>query len=70
MSDHSEWVTATFTKARQLGVIIPDPVWDQLDALIRGKLSARPIPPIELAKVATQLMEAMVPEPPETKEPR
>ena len=70
MSSDVDWITAAITKARQQDTEAPELVWIQVEALLRGKLSERPIPPMELASCAMQLIEAMVPAPPKVKEPK
>jgi hypothetical protein len=64
MPSDIDWITAAMAKARELNCNVPEPVWTQLEALLQGKLSERPIPPVELASHAMQLIEAMVPAPP------
>jgi hypothetical protein len=69
MSNDSDWITAAVAKTRQKGPAVPDCVWSQLEAVLRGKFSARPIPAVELASLAMQLIEGMDVAPPRVKEP-
>ena len=69
MSNDADWITAAITKAQQMGATAPDAVWNQLEALLNGKFSERPIPAGELASVAMQLIEGMAPPPRNVKEP-
>lgn len=59
MPDDTDWVTASINKARQQNTDVPDVIWTELEALLRGRLSQRPIPAGELAGVAMQLIEKM-----------
>jgi hypothetical protein len=68
MPDDVHWITAAISKAREQSPEIPESVWTQIEALLKGKISQRPIPPVELASVAMQLIEGMVPPPPEIEE--
>ncbi len=63
MSVNSDWITAAVAKARLKVTTAPDGVWPQVEALLRGSFSERPIPAMQLEKVARQLIEAMVPPP-------
>jgi len=68
MSNDVHWITAAISKARQQNTEVPESVWTQIEALLRGKISQRPIPAVELASVARQLIEDMVPAPPKLEE--
>src|ERR1700680_355489 len=68
MSNDVHWITAAISKAREQIAEVPEPVWAQIEASLRGRFSERPIPAIELASVAKQLIEGMVPAPQESKE--
>jgi hypothetical protein len=70
MSNDVHWITAAISKARQQCAVVPESVWTQIEALLRGKISQRPIPPVELASVARQLIEDMVSPPPQLEEPQ
>jgi hypothetical protein len=70
MTADIDWITAAITKARNRGAAGPDAVWGQIEALLRGRFSERPIPAKELASVAMQLIEAMVPAPPKVEGPQ
>ena len=59
MVDESDWITAAISKARQQEANAPDVIWPELEVLLRGKLSQRPIPAGELASVAMQLIRKM-----------
>jgi hypothetical protein len=59
MADDHDWVAPTIAKARQKGIDVPEAVWSQVEAVLRDKLSQRPIPAMELVKVAEQLIAAM-----------
>jgi len=61
MSDDAHWISAAISKARLQCAEVPESVWTQIDVLLRGKISQRPIPAIELASVAMQLIEDMIP---------
>jgi len=70
MSNDVHWITAAISKAREQCAAVPEFVWTQIEALLRGKISQRPIPPVELASVARQLIEDMVSPPPQLEEPQ
>ncbi len=70
MSNDSDWITAAVAKARQKDATGPDLVWSQVEALLRGSFSERPLAPMRLEAVARQLMEAMVPPPPKVEGPQ
>ena len=63
MSNDTDWITAATKNARSRTGAVPNAVWDQLEGLLRGKLSKRSIPALELASVAKQLIEDMFPHP-------
>jgi len=68
MSNDPDWIEAAISKAREQSAEVPEPLWTQIDTLLRGKLSQRPIPPVELANLARQLIEDMAPAPQELEE--
>lgn len=59
MVDESGWIAAAIRKAQQQKSNAPDVIWTELETLLNGKLSQRPIPAGELASVAMQLIEKM-----------
>lgn len=59
MPDELDWTSAAISKARQQEADVPDVIWAELEALLKGKLSQRPLPPGELASVAMQLIGEM-----------
>jgi hypothetical protein len=61
MSNDPEWITAAIQSASKLSASVPDAVWTNVEILLRGKFSQRSIPPVELAGIARQLIEDMVP---------
>jgi hypothetical protein len=65
MPNDNSWISAAISKARQQCVDVPESVWTQVDALLRGRISQRPIPALELASVARQLIDDMVTPPKE-----
>jgi hypothetical protein len=68
MSNDVHWITAAISKAREQCAEVPESVWTQIESLLRGKISQRPIPAVELASVAMQLIEDIAPPPPELEE--
>jgi len=68
MSDEAHWIASVITKARAQNAMVPDGVLTQIESLLKGKFTQRPIPPVELANVARQLIECMVPVPPKAEE--
>jgi hypothetical protein len=63
MPTDPEWITAAIEKACKLSAPVPDVVWSHVAALLKGKFSQRGIPPVELANIARELIEEMVPTP-------
>ena len=61
MSNDDLWITTAISKARQQCVEVPESTWTQIEVLLAGKISQRPIPALELASVARQLIEDMIP---------
>jgi hypothetical protein len=57
MADESDWIAAAISKARQQKADAPDVIWTELEVLLKGKLSQRPISAGELASVAMQLID-------------
>jgi hypothetical protein len=55
--NHTSWVTAVITQARERNTAVPDDIWKELETLITDKLSQRPLPPGELARIAMQLIQ-------------
>ena len=70
MSDDVHWSTAAITKARQGSGAVPDALWTQVEALLRGKFSERQLPSGELTTVAKALIAGMVSTPPKVKGPQ
>jgi hypothetical protein len=68
MSNDVHWIAAAISKARRQSAEVPESVWIQIEELLKGKISQRPIPAAELASVAMQLIENMAPPPPELEE--
>jgi hypothetical protein len=68
MSKDVDWITSAISKAREQSAEVPEPIWTQIEASLRGRFTQRPIPAIELASIARQLIEDMVPAPPELAE--
>lgn len=63
MNTDPEWITAAIEKACKVSPTMPDAVRDHVTALLKGKFSHRGIPPVELANIARELIEEMVPVP-------
>ena len=59
MADESDWIAAAITRARQQNPDGPEAIWTELQTLLKGKLSQKPVPAGELASVAMQLIEKM-----------
>ncbi len=68
MSTEYDWISEALKSARKRNATVPDTVWNELEKLLRGKLSQRAIPAVELAGVARHLLEDMLPKPPSLKE--
>lgn len=60
MTSEVDWIAAAVSKARQQSRAVPERVWIELEALLRGKFSERSIPPMDLASIATRLIGDMV----------
>jgi hypothetical protein len=69
MAEHADWISSAITKARERCAVVPDIVWQQFEPLLKGRFSERAIPAKELATIATQLVGAMVPIPPDVEKP-
>jgi len=59
-----DWVKSVIEKVRQRGPKMPDAVWAQIEALLRGQFSRRQLSPMDLAKDAKRLIDAATPAPP------
>jgi hypothetical protein len=64
MADNLDWTQIVIAEARQQSEMIPEAVWVQLEALLRGGLRERPALPPVLAKIAEYLIASMAPAPP------
>jgi len=61
MSDDQNWVTPAITETRKQIADVPERVWRQIEALLRGRFSEQSLPPMGLAKVAERLIADMTP---------
>jgi hypothetical protein len=68
MPDDPNWITTAIMKARQGSPTVPEDVCTKFESLLKGKLSERAIPAVELANVAMMLMGGMVATPAKAKE--
>jgi hypothetical protein len=59
MLNDARWIEAAIAKAKRHSVAVPDGVWTTVETLLKGKLSERPLPATELARVANQLIDAI-----------
>ena len=59
MSNRADWVADAIQEARSKCTQVPNSLWVEAEELLRGKLSQRSIPAVELAKTAMQLIESV-----------
>jgi len=70
MSTDSEWIAAAIEKARKQSTPATEAVWARVVELLKGKFSQRGIPSVELANIARELIEEMVPAPSTPERPK
>jgi hypothetical protein len=63
-SEASDWITSAIKNAQQANDLVPETVFVQLEALLRGKFGQRAIPAKELAAIAMELIDGIAPLPP------
>jgi hypothetical protein len=57
--NESDWITNAVDDARRGKTKAPDAVWTKLEVLLKTALSQRPIPAMELQKIAMELIEGV-----------
>jgi hypothetical protein len=68
MQEESDWIASTIAKTRRQSAAVPDAVNTKVESLLRGKLGQRPMPAMELSNVAKDLIELLIPAPPNPEE--
>jgi hypothetical protein len=58
-SNDTEWIANASDDARRGNAKTPDAVWSRLTDLLRTTLIQKPIPAMELQKIAMQLIEGV-----------
>lgn len=64
-SNESDWITNAVDHARRGTTKAPDAVWTKLKVLLKTTLSQKPVPAMELQKIAMELIDGV-----KTLEPR
>jgi hypothetical protein len=58
-ANENDWITKAVEDARQRKTKAPDALWTKLKALLKTTLSQKPIPAMELQKIAMALVEGV-----------
>jgi hypothetical protein len=54
-----DWVSTVIAEARSVAPEVPNTTWDQLEKLLVGMLSDKPLSPKPLAAMASRLLDDM-----------
>lgn len=67
-SSGDQWLSSLLDEARNKHHCLPDSLFDDLEIVLSGEITERDLTPRILKTLATRLIGAMVPDPPEPEE--
>jgi len=63
MPNETDWIAVVMSEVKAGDPKVPDDIWPQLEILLKSKLSRRPIPAVELANMARELIDTSASDP-------